>query len=363
MDLLQSCCSSRELFDKVLSCIQHVIIVTDVEGHCLFTNPVAERVLGFTPEELKGKNLSIIFTPEDSNCLYSNLLSMAHKNKPFEGELMLMRKDGTRFFAFMVFQPYFDPGQGETGIVVSIQDIDKQKDIEKKFGDAHYEDLVKIANGIAHELRNPLMGIGGCIKRLYESCRGGDDSDKYYDHIINNVKRIEGLIKKVEFFVRLPGPCFTEESIVERIEAALQPYLAQIEEQKIDLTVNMEEVILRTDKNLVVSGFSILMENALDALSAGGKLLIHSETKDNQYQIHVTDTGCGIAPEDLPYIFNPFFSTKADGVGIDLAVVKRIVDSHGGQVEVRSKQGEGTTFLLMFPLERRRSIRASRLQG
>ena len=74
------------------------------------------------------------------------------------------------------------------------------------------------------------------------------------------------------------------------------------------------------------------------------------------------DTGSGISPGDLPYIFNPFFSTKINGAGIDLAVVKRIMDSHGGQVEVASKQGEGTTFLLLFPLERRRLTRISRLE-
>lgn len=74
------------------------------------------------------------------------------------------------------------------------------------------------------------------------------------------------------------------------------------------------------------------------------------------------DTGSGISPGDLPYIFNPFFSTKPNGAGIDLAVVKRIMDSHGCQVEVASKQGEGTTFFLLFPLERRRLTRISRLE-
>ncbi|MBW2168958.1 MAG: hypothetical protein JRG69_06820, partial [Deltaproteobacteria bacterium] len=78
-------------------------------------------------------------------------------------------------------------------------------------------------------------------------------------------------------------------------------------------------------------------------------------------RLYLIDAGSGISPENLPFIFNPFFSTKADRAGIDLPVVKRIMESHGGQIEVSSKPEEGTTFVLQFPLERRRSIRISRL--
>jgi signal transduction histidine kinase len=117
------------------------------------------------------------------------------------------------------------------------------------------------------------------------------------------------------------------------------------------------------DKSLVVRAFSILVENALDALPEGGLMLIRSETDENQCKIYIADQGVGISSGDLPYIFNPFYRTKPTGVGIDLAVVKQIMNRHGGRVEVESKPGEGTTFLLVFPLERRRPIRMSRLEN
>ena len=205
------------------------------------------------------------------------------------------------------------------------------------------------------------MSIGGFANRLYKSCRANPDHDKYYDYINNNLIKIEDLVKKVEIFARLPKPCFTQESIRELIEKALRPYLQQIEERNIDLNISIDVVILFVDTGLFIRAFSILIDNALDALSEGGKILIHSETEHNQCKIYVTDTGSGISPEDIPYIFNPFFSTKPDGAGIDLAVVKRIMNIHGGHVAVTSKQGEGTTFSLLFPLERRRSIRISSL--
>ncbi|MBW1896557.1 MAG: hypothetical protein JRI47_05825 [Deltaproteobacteria bacterium] len=106
----------------------------------------------------------------------------------------------------------------------------------------------------------------------------------------------------------------------------------------------------------------MLIENALFALSPKGSLLISSRSEDAQCKVDVSDTGSGIAPENLAYIFKPFFSTKSDGTGLDLAVLKRIVEVHGGKVEVQSKLDEGTTFSLVFPLERRRRIRVGLLQ-
>ena len=357
MNLLQACCDSRKVLDAVLSCIQDVIIVTDLEGQVLLCNPVVEKMFGFAPDELGGKNLSVLFTPEDLTRLYPNLLSIARRNKPFEGELVLMRRDRTRFFAFMVFRPCSDSGQGKSLIVISIRNIDKEKNPEKAFRDTHYEDLVKVADGIAHELRNPLVGIGGLLNRLYKSRSHILDHDRYYDGIIDNVKRLEGLVEKVEYFAHLPKPRLSEEFTEDLIEEALELHRQQIEKRKIYLTTRIEKAILFVDKHLVVRAVSILIDNALDALSEQGKMVIHSGTKDNQYGIQVTDTGSGISSEDLPYIFDPFFKTKPQGIGIDLAVVKRIMDGHGGHVEVRSEYGEGTTFSLFFPLERRRSVR------
>ncbi|MBP8645619.1 MAG: hypothetical protein KBH99_05810, partial [Syntrophobacteraceae bacterium] len=103
--------------------------------------------------------------------------------------------------------------------------------------------------------------------------------------------------------------------------------------------------------------FSILLDNSLAALPHGGRVLVEGEADGTIFTVRFTDNGTGISPEHLPYIFNPFFSTKADGVGIDLALVKRIIEIHNGSVGVKSKVGDGTTFFLQLPLERRRPIR------
>ncbi len=362
MDITEICRDSQKLFEKVLSCIQNVIIITDTEGHILFANPIVEKVIGFTPDELTGKNFSLLFTPEDLTCLFPNLLYITNKNRTFEGEIMLIRKNKSRFFAFMIVQPCFDSYDGEAAIIISIQDIDKQKQLEKAFKGTNLKDLEKIANGIAHKLRNSLVGIGGFVDRLYKTCRSTNKHDEYYNYIYNSLKTVESLVKKVELFTQLPKPYFNEESIKELIEKTLQSYLQLIEEKGIKLIINVEEAIIYVDKELFIRALSIIIENSMDVLSEGGVIQIHSEKKSKQYKISITDNGSGISSKDLPYIFVPFFSTKPNGTGIDLAVVKKIVDSHTGYLEVKSKEGKGTTFNLHFPFERRRSIRTDLLE-
>ncbi|MEA3359272.1 MAG: ATP-binding protein [Thermodesulfobacteriota bacterium] len=362
MDIFEVCSNSPNLLDSILTCINDAIVVTDTEGNILFTNMAVNRILGFTSDELMGKSLSVIFTPEDMTYLYPNLLFMAKKKESFEGEIMLTRKNDNRFFAFIKLRSYLDSEEDNYKILFLIQDIEKEKQIEKTFERIGYRDLINVASGIAHELRNPLVGIGGFANRLYKSCRAIDDHDKYYEHIIDNVKRIEDLVKKIEFFANLPEPCFTKESINSLMEKALHPYRKLMDERKINLFINIEEVSLLVDITLVLKVFSVLIENSMDAMLEPGKIIIKGEKENNGLNITVSDTGKGISNEDLPYIFNPFFSTKASGAGIGLATAKRIMAVHGGHIEALTGKTKGTAFLLRFPIERRRPIRVSLLK-
>jgi PAS domain S-box-containing protein len=350
------------MLGAVLSTIQNAVIAVDLEGTILLANPAVETVFGLRAEEIAGQKLSMVFTPEDLPHLYPNLLRMAKKKRRFAGELTLLRADESRFFAFVVFQPYIDSSQDDSLIVVSIHDIDKHKNPEEGLQGTHYEDLVKIADGIAHELRNPLVVIGGSAKRLYKSCSKTGDDEKYYERIVNTVKRLEGLVENVEYYAHLPKPCLKKESMRGLMHEAVSPYLEQIEEQDIALTNDIQDIKLFIDRTLVLRAFSILIENALDAMPESGELRLSSDVQGNMCSVYVRDTGTGISSADLPFIFNPFFRTKPTGIGIDLAVVKRIMRRHSGRIEAKSTKGAGTTFTLAFPLERRRSIRISSLE-
>ena len=354
-------CDSWEMLENILACLQQAVIVTDLSGRICFTSPVVESLFGFTSGELEGKMLSVLFTPEDVTYLFSNLMDLAQKNCPFEGELMLRRKDQTRFFAFIIMRGMVDPGRGHAMIFISIQNIDQEKEREKILQEAHYEDLVQIACGVAHELRNPLASIAGYSKKLYASCDRNDAHDRYYRYILSDLQKMERLVKKTDSFATMPKPCFTNELLEDLIEEALQLFVHPLKNKTISVNKCLTEISLRVDRNLSVKAFMILIENAIEAMEEFGELTFTNGSDSRHYWVSVTDNGIGILPKDLPFIFNPFFSTKADGAGIDLATVKRIMSLHGGRIEVESEPGQGASFVLNFPIERRRAIRIVRM--
>ena len=344
-----------------MACFQEVILVTDTDGKILMANKAVEPILGYTPHGLRDRNLSVVFTPEDQKYFYPNLLRLGRKRMPFQGEALLLTKNKDRFFAFIVLRSFHDPTLNRSFVFLSIRDIHTQKQIEKATRETNYEDLVKVANGVAHELRNPLVGIGGFVKRLHDKCQAVPEHDEYYGHIMRNLRKIEIIIKKVEFLAKLPRPSLDMENLNTAVEEGVRPYLAVLEKQGIAVKILLSGIMLKLDRSLMARVFSILTENAMDALNGGGGIRIEDSVDDNLCEIKFSDTGPGISTEDLPFIFNPFFSTKADGAGIDLSIVKRIVESHGGTIRVHSEMGRGATFVLRFPLERRRAIRISRV--
>ena len=344
MELLDVCHESPLFLQNLMACFQEAILVTDGEGNIFMANEAVTVILGYPPHELNNKKLSLIFTPEDLTYFYPNLLQLSQKGESFQGEALLVTKSNTRFFAFIVFRPFNDPILNKSFIFICIRDIHTQKHLEKASAENNYEDLVKVANGVAHELRNPLVGIGGFVNRLYNKCNAIHEHGDYYDHIISNIKKIEFIVKKVEFMAKLPKPSFCMENMRSVIENTFQTYLPILENQRIEVALQIDHIDLKLDRALIIKVFSILIENALDALPDGGSIEVQALMHNNRCEIEFSDTGTGISAEDLPFMFNPFFSTKADGVGIDLAIVKRIMEAHGGSVRVKSKKGSGRDF-------------------
>ncbi|MHC1725713.1 MAG: nitrogen regulation protein NR(II) [Syntrophobacteraceae bacterium] len=362
MELLESGCRSCEFWSGMLISVQQCVLITDSEGRVLFANKAAGKTFGCSLSEMQGLHLSQFITPEDIEHLFPNLLYIAQKGNTFRGEIMLTRKDESRFIAHLSLQPHVEPKSGETLFFLCIEDIQKQKEMERRFTRSYYPDLIKIAEGIAHEIRNPLVGIGGFGQRLFKVCSNDPDTHTYFEHMMRNVKKIENLIQKVEFFAKLPKPMMEKTVLSDVVGNVVEGCRAKLEARTITVSLEVENVELCIDRDLIARALSIFIENAMDAISAGGNIKVGAAVDEDQAIIFVLDNGKGISEEDLPYIFNPFFSTKSDGAGIDLAIVKRIAESHGGTVDVKSALHEGTTFFLKLPIEKRRTIRSYRLE-
>jgi signal transduction histidine kinase len=207
---------------------------------------------------------------------------------------------------------------------------------------------------MAHEIRNPLGSIRGTAEILRE---GIDPADRRYEFAGILIKEVDRLNRVVQDFLDFARPAPVERGRVD-INEALKELLVLTRQQTVKSGVRVE---LRPgalpkvpgNREQLKQAFLNLLLNALQAMPAGGLLTITTTPLDGEVQVRFADTGQGIPPESLEKIFNPFFTTRHEGTGLGLAITHRIVQGHGGRIEVVSRIGEGTTFTMVLPVEKR----------
>ncbi|SMP47811.1 PAS domain S-box-containing protein [Desulfonatronum zhilinae] len=343
----------------LLTSSPQALFVCEPGGAILVANPGAETMFGHGAQSMTGKRLSMLFTPEDQDILYPNLLHLVAETGAVDEQAMLLRRSGTRFMAMLHLRGYDHP-RGRL-LLAHILDIDHEKQMEKLLQEIGYQDLLRVANGVGHEIRNPLLIIGGYLRKMYTSCKATDEDDTSYHCILDNLKKIENIVRKIDFFTNPPKPAFFSAPTELVVEMGVSPFSEELKASGVRCLIEVEPANLLMDQNLISRTLSILVENAADALHEGGEIRVTGATREPWYVFSVQDTGPGIPETDLASIFQPFFSTKTHSAGIDLAILKRIMDSHQGKVEVFSNVEKGTRFDLFLPLERRRLIRRENL--
>ena len=216
----------------------------------------------------------------------------------------------------------------------------------------------RLAAAIAHEIRNPLNYINLTLDHLRSSFAPADPEKratfiKLADQLKAEVARIN---RHITDFLKYSRPSKLElqgVDIREEAEDALRLVEARASECGIETTIVQEEKLptVMADRESLRSVFTNLVINAVEAIDGeGGRVLIKlSNTDDNSVKVEISDTGCGIAAEDISKVFEPYFSTKETGTGLGLAIVKKAVDDHGGTINVASREGSGTTFTIILP--------------
>ncbi len=243
---------------------------------------------------------------------------------------------------------------------------EKQAELEKAY--SHLVRMEKLASlgklsaTVAHEINNPLAGVlnyTALILRMLDGSRLSTEKQQTIVEYLNTIKgevgRCGDIVKNMLIFARQSGGKFAKEHLHPLLESSIMLVQHHLELKEINVIKKLEceDDVIICDANQLRQALIVLCVNAIEAMSTGGRLLIHAHClkEKNMVRISVQDTGCGISEEDLPYIFEPFFSTKKDGkgVGLGLAVVYGIVKRHNGEISVESKLNEGTIFRIDLP--------------
>ncbi len=331
------------------------LVGMDLERRITALNRAAEEITGFPAADAVGRRWETIFgdgiPPEEID-----LATRIEGWQVRRYEMRLRRTDGREVPLGISFWP-LRSGEGElAGIIGVFQDLSSIKQMEERIRQAdRLATIGRLAANIAHEIRNPLASLSGAIEVLTRELPRDGTHDRLVQIVLRESDRLNRIIKDFLEYARPaalhPLPIEVGEVLDEVLllleHRTLPPGLKVVREYDGGLTVPVDPQQFRQAMwNLCI--------NALEAMPEGGELRIGAgivtQRQTRRLEVWVADTGSGIDPESLPHIFEPFFSTKPEGSGIGLALVHRVIQDHGGDVEVRSEPGVGTTFTLRLPL-------------
>lgn len=254
---------------------------------------------------------------------------------------------------------FLDAKNEVSGLIGTILDITERKHTESVLQRAEQMKIVgELAAGFAHEIKNPLTGIKAIVEVLsQEPSLSMDDRDSI-TKTIEEIKRIESLIKNLLNFAKPPKPFMLETSINEVLDKTLvfvMKYPAISANTTIKVTKDYDTNIPHTmaDPFQLQQIFMNLLLNAVDSLSDKGGIISLKTLYDSSLHlivIEISDTGEGLDRETKEKIFQPFFTTRTKGTGLGLAITKRLVEQHGGDISVTSTQGEGAIFRISLPV-------------
>lgn len=211
--------------------------------------------------------------------------------------------------------------------------------------------LGEMAAVLAHEIRNPLGSIRGTAEILKDDYKPGDPKHEFIEIQIKETERLNHV---VEDFLRMARPQAVEMrrcSLREELETVVVLTANDARERRVRLVLEppVDDLAIKGDGEKLRQAFLNIVINALQATPAGGSVTISTVRSHASCETRFSDSGPGIDPEILRRIFEPFFTTKADGTGLGLAITKKIIEGHGGTMQVYSEPGQGTTVMVLLP--------------
>ena len=213
------------------------------------------------------------------------------------------------------------------------------------------EALEILAEEVAHEVRNPVAAIGGFARRIMKKLPEKSQLREYAQMIINEAERLETMVDEIVGFKDIVVSADELVDIKEIVDSVLEQFNDEMSRKNIEKVLKYDYEVSRImgdQKNLKLA-FTHVIENAVESINDGGTITIKINEIDNYLIIDLTDTGRGISADDLRCVTRPFYTSKMTGAGMGLVIVKSIIEAHGGQINISSTSGAGTTVRISIP--------------
>jgi signal transduction histidine kinase len=239
-----------------------------------------------------------------------------------------------------------------------VSKLREERALEEKLREAeHLSGIAQLAKGIAHEIRNPLNFVSLSIDHLKKKYSPGDEKEREnFDLLITSIKHeIQRLNRLAGDFLDYGKPLrlnLREVDIGSLIQEILDLVKAKAEKDGVKILYQRGDILkLSVDPELLKTCILNIILNAFQSMPEGGNLAISAKTSEGNVRIILQDSGIGVSKENLPKLFDPFFSTKSKGLGLGLAMTKRVAEEHGGKVIFQSEEGKGSAITISLPVK------------
>ena len=343
----------RTLHQDIVEHIPSGIVTLDLEGKIVSLNRDAQRIIGVTAEQIRDKIWRE--TPfgeiEQLEAFFSAPMST------FGGlsrELEITRQDGQSIPIGINLTPMKSSEGRLVGLVGIFQDLTERKKTEARLRQAdRLATAGQLAAGLAHEVRNPLAAISGCIELMKEE---GAARPQLLDIVLREAERLKLVTGQFLDFAKptlaLQKRCDLVALVAEAV-SLLEKSCDSAHPVTFSIQREAEEVVVAGDPDQLKQALWNLGLNAIQAMQMGGQISfairrLGSKNGDGWVAIELTDTGRGISPGEVERIFDPFYTTRPGGTGLGLAITRKIIDNLGGRIEVISEEGSGSTFRVLL---------------
>jgi PAS domain S-box-containing protein len=358
--------SEEQLRLLVQGITDYAILMLDPTGVVTSWNSGAQAITGYPADEMLGKHFSRFYTPEDIHATKPwQQLREAHDKGRASDENWRVRKDGSRYWASTVLSTLYDAERKHRGYVHVLQDLTQRRNAESLAETSRR--MHEFIAMLAHELRNPLAPIRNAVELMRKRGMGDRTLEAMRDTIDRQVATLSRVIDDLLDVNRIARGQFAvvkeEVDLRDVIRRALETSRPLIDSQAHRLSVTMPEkaIPIHGDSVRLSQVFANLLNNAARYTSPGGLITLTVEPRLSEVTVRIVDTGRGIAAADQERIFDLFTQVNpADaglgGLGVGLALVRRVVELHGGSVRVKSSGlGQGSEFSVVLPLSVQRA--------
>jgi signal transduction histidine kinase len=325
------------------------ILVVDREGMIVIGNREAERLVQRPLAEAQGVPIEALLCTTMPQTAGVEWLG----HQPCRFEHVISRDHETLHVRFTL-APWYSPHGEQAGSLVMIEDVTEEKHRADQTQRTNRLDaMAEMATNISQQVRNTLGSMELFASLLKQEVAQHDEPERLVEHLLSGIKNLNQTVSNLLLFTKHPrlrlAPADPHQLLEDSLTFASQ--LVRHQHLRVEKYFEAQGIMLQADAALLKQVFLNLTLNAIQAMPEGGTLTLGTRLEQGSLQLHIHDTGTGIAPEVTEKIFNPFFSTKAGATGLGLTMVHNIVKAHSGTIHVHSTQGQGTTFILGLPLE------------